>query len=75
MGPSEEGKVCVNCKYFVEMVMNPQEGTCHRHPARIIVMQDKMTSAWPKVRGSDFCGEFQRNPKDGEPEVYNVSDE
>lgn len=58
-------EVCSFCRFRNEV------GECHRHPPAIVVLPDGYgnlctSSAFPIVRPSEWCGEFERED-DKEP--------
>jgi len=64
---SEEN--CATCQYFRKEDSRYEwdiKGKCHRYPPQIWVdgILDKTpSSSFPKVEGSDWCGEFNRKKK------------
>lgn len=54
---------CKSCRYVV--THSESDGTvpfyCHRHPPVCGGTSEHTYTAWPKVGGFDWCGEYERN--------------
>ena len=81
MGTVPSAPRCAICVYGKEMREKPIEGftklvtiqgECHRYPPTVVSVNRGITSdgstrsAYPRVRGNDWCGEFKRDIHKGD---------
>lgn len=50
---------CVTCKFFDRFARNPDYGLCRRYAPRPAWVNQDAECAFPWVKNSDWCGEYE----------------
>jgi hypothetical protein len=61
--PARDNEACRFCRFYRRYWSEAPDGDCRRHPPTVAKDGD---GVWATVRGSNWCGEFQRDENGGE---------
>ncbi|OIQ52027.1 hypothetical protein BerOc1_00498 [Pseudodesulfovibrio hydrargyri] len=57
-------ELCENCRYYLAVQTNYKEdGTCRFAPPTISLISEQAMGIWPKVKNTDWCGQFSPKRK------------